>query len=80
MVEKQPIILFLSSAVDSNIAFWHLKITMNVAVGNGQSFMTHKKRSPIEVNKALTVMGFGTWNGLEPGTSPDLEATFYLTK
>jgi len=25
-----------------------------------------KKRSPIEVNKALTVMGFGTWNGLEP--------------
>lgn len=30
-------------------------------------FSSGKRNRTLELNKALTVMGFGTWNSLEPG-------------
>jgi len=31
-----------------------------------QHLFSTRKRTAVEINKALTTMGFGTWNGLEP--------------
>ena len=31
-------------------------------------FSGFKRNRTMELNKALSIMGFGTWNNLEPGT------------
>jgi len=30
-------------------------------------FSSGKRNRSLELNKALTILGFGTWNSLEPG-------------
>jgi hypothetical protein len=36
-----------------------------------------KRNRTMELNRALSVMGFGTWNNLEPGTISELFRVWY---
>jgi len=65
---KEGLVRNFSSSSSLVLAFEHCtKIKMGSEIPMVQPIFQSSKRSQMELSKSLAILGFGSWNELEPG-------------